>query len=240
MLVEYTPTIVGLVLDVSKSEGMAAAKQALVKFFAHFNNEDRIYLYGPNNTDIPRRRGETLGKVMNHNHHKIRMGLAIKQCVWLMDAEDEEDYKKIIFVITDGINPLHNYEIRKALFYDREGEFEFVFLCLDDEAFNRLDLNLHREHAVVNFTRLEVPPLGLYKAMVTKLWPDFEFPPEPEVEKAKQRQEDKPVEKPKEEVKIQVAKISLDDLEEELNLDDLEEKDAESKECAEDGDVEKV
>ncbi len=237
MLMEYTPTLVGLILDVSNTESMAMAKQALVEFIKHFNNEDRIYFYSPTSTDIPRRRGVTLGQIMNHNHFTVRLGLAVKQCVWLMNAEEEEEYRKIIFVITDGVNPLHNYEIRKSIFYDREGEFEFVFLCLDEEAFERLDFSLYREHTVVNLTRRIVAPADLYKAMVTTNNPDFEFPPEPELETVKNRVvKEEETEKP--EVKIQVAKICLDDLDEsderprpqpesdesddEINLDDLD------------------
>jgi hypothetical protein len=123
----YDPLVLSFVLNLH-NPALSVVKTQLVECVAKLQDDDRGYIYHPNNLDILTHSGAVVGSIANYQPlPDFQWDQAINQTVSLAETQDS-DARKYIFIILDEYELNHEYRLKKGINIPTDAVF--VILCV--------------------------------------------------------------------------------------------------------------
>lgn len=129
----YQIAIIGFIVDVSPAI-LERTKIALTKGIKCIESDDRCFIYDPNYPSVPKRKGESAGRICNYKPpRKIEWQDALKSTIELMCMEDYDSHK-LIMMVTDRMVDSDFHQISSGFNWDvkHDAECRFVICQLGD------------------------------------------------------------------------------------------------------------
>ena len=137
----YNPAVIGIVLAIDPII-LPAIKKELVEAIKEMDGDDRCYLYHPDNTEMPRWTGETIGKIANYKQPRnMNIGDAVQQVSDVLSFEDD-DARKYGFVFYDYYDVNFDFRLKRAL---KSTDVDFAFYNLDRDVLS-VEESIFLEH----------------------------------------------------------------------------------------------
>ena len=110
----YDPLVLAFVLNL-QPPALSIVKSQIIECIQQIEDDDRGYVYHPNNLEILRHSGPVVGSIANYQTPQdFNLESAIEQTVALVETQDT-DAKKYIFIILDEYEPNQEYSLKKGL-----------------------------------------------------------------------------------------------------------------------------
>ena len=125
------PLLMGFILSVNDTKKMNLIKLALSQLIGkEIDRDDRAYLFVKGNVEIPKRAAgffHTMPGVTG----RVNLPEAIEKTTYILGKENLDDYRKLIFVITDKITD-HDIEMfRRVSNMNDNSFFEITYIFCD-------------------------------------------------------------------------------------------------------------
>ena len=133
----YQIAIIGLVVDVSPKI-LERTKIALTKGVKAIESDDRCFIYDPEHPSVPKRKGESAGRICNYNPKgKWNWQIAMKDAIELMCVEDYDSHK-LIMMVTDKVQEQDIYQISMGFNWDLKHDAGCYFaMCGIGKSYNK-------------------------------------------------------------------------------------------------------
>jgi len=150
---EYHPLLVGIVLDISlrhhadSRRHIDIIKAELTKAISPLEErDDRVYLYHPDNNEIPSHQGEAISRIADYRTPLLVEAEAIKKTLEMIGMEDHHLRKKFIF-ITDRNSGQKESAMRLALSQNKTKDYRCeLYLIGIGNGYNPILENLPLEY----------------------------------------------------------------------------------------------
>lgn len=130
---DYQIVIIGFIVHVS-STILERTKIALTKGISCVESDDRSFIYDPSYSSVPRRKGESAGRIGNYRiPPKWNWQSSIKDTIEMMHLEDQDSHKLVV-MITDKIEDKDIYQFAMGMNLDvkLDAECKFVVCGIGD------------------------------------------------------------------------------------------------------------
>ncbi len=140
--------VVGIVLDISLRHNkedkriVDIVKDQLIKFVKTFDDEDYFYVFHEDNLKTLYRRGQQVYTISKYQPSELEIDLlfALKQTLYILAGEDD-DYKKIMYYITD--KKVNEHFIKKVENLNVKDGYEIEIITIDLSKINPQELTDH-------------------------------------------------------------------------------------------------